>query len=66
MPKPPPSPPSSDIGGVDRDRVSRRARVVMDERAQAQLAAENEENVGRPDQDRADQPKDDPNVGIGN
>lgn len=66
MPKPPPSPPSSDIKGVDRDRVSRRSHLVMDEKAQAQLAAENRENVGRPDQDRADQPKDEPGAGAGN
>jgi hypothetical protein len=66
MAKPPPTPPSSDINGVDRDRVSRRAGQTWDAQAQAQMAAENEESVGRPDQDRADQDKKDPGVGVGN
>lgn len=66
MPKPPASPPSSDIGGVHRDRAHRLSPKTFDAQAQAQLAAENRENVGRPDQDGADQPKDDPNVGVGN
>ena len=66
MPKPPASPPSSDIEGVHRDRRHRLAASTMDEQAQRQLEIENEENVGRPDQDRADQPKDDPNIGVGN
>jgi hypothetical protein len=66
MPKPPATPPSSDITGVDRDRIHRLSSKTWDAQAQAQLAAENEESVGRPDQDRADQPKDDPKVGVGN
>lgn len=66
MPKPPKSPPSSDLDGVHRDRVHRLSPRTFDARAQEQLAAENRENVGRPDQDEADQPKDDPNIGVGN
>jgi len=66
MPKPPKSPPSSDIQGVDRDRVHRLSPETFDAKAQEQLEAENRESVGRPDQDAADQPKDDPNVGVGN
>jgi hypothetical protein len=66
MPKPPASPPSSDLEGVHRDRAHRLSPRTFDAKAQAQLAAENRENVGRPDQDEADQPKDDPNIGVGN
>lgn len=66
MSKPPPTPPSSDIEGVHRDRVSRRSAKNFDARAQDQLDAENRESVGRPDQDGADQPKSDPGVGVGN
>ena len=66
MPKPPVSPPSSDIAGVHRDRAHRLSRETFDAKAQAQLEAENRESVGRPDQDEADQPKDDPNIGVGN
>lgn len=66
MSKPPQTPPSSDLDGVHRDRVSRQSPKNFDAKAQEQLAAENQENVGRPDQGRADQPKDDPNVGVGN
>jgi hypothetical protein len=62
MPKPPPTPPSSDIAGVDRDMLLRNHPKVFDAKAQAQLEAENRENVGRPDQDRADDPSD----GVGN
>ena len=64
MPKPPGSPPSSDLHGVHRDRVHRLSPDTFD--AKAQLDAENRESTGRPDQDHADRPKDDPNVGIGN
>lgn len=60
MPKPPPSPPSSDLQGIHRDRVHRLSPKTFDEQAQRQLEAENEESVGRPDQDQADQPKDRP------
>jgi hypothetical protein len=66
MPKPPKSPPSSDLQGVHRDRVHRLSPATFDAKAQEQLEAENRESVGRPDQDQADQPKDDPNVGVGN
>lgn len=66
MAKPPPSPPSSDLTGVHRDREHRLSEKTFDAKAQAQLDAENRESVGRPDQDGADQPKDDPNVGVGN
>lgn len=58
--KPPPSPPHSDITGVDRDRAHRLAPETFDAKAQKQLAAENRESIGRPDQGAADQPKDDP------
>lgn len=66
MPKPPDTPPSSDIEGVHRDEVPRNDPRNFDAKAQAQLAQEDRENVGRPDQDRADQPKRDPNIGVGN
>ena len=66
MPKPPASPPSSDLQGVHRDRAHRLSPETFDAKAQEQLEAENRESVGRPDQDRADQPKDDPGVGVGN
>lgn len=67
MPKPPASPPHSDLQGVHRDRAHRLSPKTFDARARAQLEAENRESVGRPDQDDADQPKkDDPNIGIGN
>ena len=66
MPKPPASPPSSDLDGVHRDRVPRLSPKTFDAKAQAQLAAENRENVGRPDQDSDDATKSDPNIGIGN
>lgn len=70
MPKPPASPPHSDLEGVHRDRVHRLSPKTFDAKAQAQLEAENRESVGRPDQDHdesADNRKnDDPNIGIGN
>jgi hypothetical protein len=66
MAKPPEAPPSSDIDGVHRDRVHRLAPETFDAKAQEQLDAENRESVGRPDQDQADQPKRDPNIGVGN
>jgi hypothetical protein len=50
MSKPPASPPSSDIEGVDRDRISRTDKRVFDRKAQEQLDAENRESKGRPDQ----------------
>jgi hypothetical protein len=49
MPKPPASPPSSDISGVDRDRISRTDARVFDKKAQRQMAAEAAESKGRPD-----------------
>ena len=66
MAKPPPATPHSDLEGVHRDRTHRLSPKTFDAQAQAQLDAENRESVGRPDQDEADQPKDDPNVGVGN
>ena len=66
MPKPPASPPNSDLHGVHRDRAHQLSDKTFDAKARAQLDAENRENVGRPDQDKADQPKGDPNIGIGN
>lgn len=57
MPKPPPTPPSSDIEGVHRDRVHRLSRKTFDAQAQRQLDLENKESVGRPDQDEEDLPK---------
>lgn len=66
MVKPPKSPPSSDLHGVHRDRVHRLSSSTMDAKAQRQMEAENKESVGRPDQGEADQPKSDPNIGIGN
>jgi|GEM_PF-2524517 len=66
MAKPPPSTPHSDLEGVHRDRAHRLSPKTFDAQAMEQLEAENRENVGRPDQDGADQPKDDPNVGVGN
>lgn len=66
MPKPPASPPSSDLEGVHRDRMHQLSPKTFDARAQEQLAAENRENVGRPDQDADHARKDDPNIGIGN
>ena len=64
MPKPPATPPSSDIEGVHRDRAHQLSPETFDAKAQAQLAAENRENVGRPDQDEPK--KNDPNIGVGN
>lgn len=50
MAEPPASPPSSDIGGVDRDAHKHRARGKPAERGQQQaLAAAGEETVARPD-----------------
>jgi hypothetical protein len=51
MPKPPPSPPSSDIGGVTQSRIAPNDPRRWDQRAQAQLEAETHELVGRPDAD---------------
>ena len=48
MAKPPTSPPSSDIGGVNRDRVARSDPRTGDRKAQAQLVAEARESAGRP------------------
>lgn len=69
MPKPPASPPNSDLKGVHRDRAHRLAPETFDAKAQAQLAAEERESIGRPDADAPDAEdshKDDPNIGIGN
>lgn len=66
MAKPPSAPPHSDLEGVHRDRAHRLSPKTFDARAQAQLEAESHESVGRPDQNEADQPKGDPNIGIGN
>lgn len=67
MPKPPTSPPSSDLHGVHRDRAHRLSPKTFDAKAQEQLAAENRENVGLPPDPDDDTPlKDDPNIGIGN
>ena len=68
MPKPPISPPASDLQGVHRDRAHRLSPKTFDATAREQLAAENRENVGRPPHDEDDAPpkKDDPNIGIGN
>lgn len=51
MPKPPPSPPSSDIDGVSQSRIAPNDPRRWDARAQAQLEAETRESVGRPDAD---------------
>ena len=66
MIKPPKSPPSSDLEGVHRDRVHRLSSSTMDAKAQRQMDAENKESIGRPAQDETDEPKSDPNIGIGN
>ena len=68
MPKPPVSPPASDLQGVHRDRAHRLSPKTFDAKAQEQLAAENRENIGRPpdEHDDASPKKDDPNIGIGN
>ena len=66
MPKPPASPPHSDLHGVHRDRAHQLSKKTFDAKAQAQLEAENRESVGRPDQGEAEPRKDDPNVGVGN
>lgn len=65
MPKPPASPPASDLQGVHRDRPHRLSPKTFDAKAQEQLAAENRENVGRPPDDDASPKKDDPNVANG-
>lgn len=51
MAKPPASPPSSDIGGVTQSRIAPNDPRRWDDKAQAQLEAENRESVGRPDLD---------------
>ena len=51
MAKPPPSTPHTDITGPDRDRVTPADPRKVSGQAQAQMAVENKENVGRPDQD---------------
>lgn len=66
MPKPPASPPASDLKGVHRDRAHRLSPKTFDAKAQEQLEAENREKIGRPEHDADDPPKDDPNIGIGN
>ncbi len=48
MPKPPETPPSSDIDGVHEDRVDRRAGRNFDAKAKAQMEADEREAVGRP------------------
>lgn len=64
MPKPPASPPASDLKGVHRDRAHRLSPKTFDAKAQEQLAAESRENVGRPpDQDDAAVPKDNSDIG---
>lgn len=52
MAEPPTTPPSSDIGGVDRDAYKSRARgkpAVAGQ--QAKLAGAREDSAGRPDAD---------------
>ena len=71
MPKPPASPPHSDLKGVHRDRAHQLSPETFDAKARAQLEAEDRESVGRPDQrrvdeDQSDNPHNDPNIGIGN
>ena len=68
MPKPPASPPASDLRGVHRDRAHRLSPKTFDAKAQEQLAAENRENVGRPPDEHDDAPpkNDDRDTGTGN
>jgi len=52
MAQPPPAPPSSDIGGVDRDAHKSRARGKPAEAGQqAKLADANTDSAARPDHD---------------
>ncbi len=59
MPKPPPSPPSSDISGVDRGRVPRTAKARKpDPDQQRKLVMLGEQDKARPPRDRDIAPKD--------
>ena len=51
MPKPPPSPPSSDIAGVNRGRGRVKARI-SDPDQQRKLAVVSEQTKARPPRDR--------------
>ncbi len=53
MSKPPKSPPSSDIGGVSRDRKSRSAPETTGQAARDQAIAEDRDSKGRPDNGQA-------------